>query len=146
MAIYQSMQDLIGHTPLVRLTHLGYPEGARVFAKLASQRDVPGFYLTRIDYAAANSRLKKDGVDAALLQLVENPAQLFFLLLAVLLIGGLCLWPVEPTQCGKPNSSHFVLRSRHGWHEQLYLLFRLRMPLCDGIGAVKNCSNTYNYI
>ena len=34
MAVYQSMQDLIGHTPLVRLTHLGFPEGVHVFAKL----------------------------------------------------------------------------------------------------------------
>ena len=34
MAVYSSMQELIGNTPLVRLTHLGFPEEAHVFAKL----------------------------------------------------------------------------------------------------------------
>ena len=34
MAVYQSMQELIGKTPLVRLTHFDFPEGAHVFAKL----------------------------------------------------------------------------------------------------------------
>jgi len=34
MAVYESMQDLIGNTPLVRLTHLGFPGRVKVYAKL----------------------------------------------------------------------------------------------------------------
>ncbi len=34
MRYYASMQELIGHTPLVELTHFDLPEGARFFAKL----------------------------------------------------------------------------------------------------------------
>ena len=34
MRYYASMQELIGHTPLVELTHFELPEGARFFAKL----------------------------------------------------------------------------------------------------------------
>ena len=47
------MQDLIGNTPLVRLTHLGFPEGAHVFAKLelwnpsGSVKDRTGLYMVR---------------------------------------------------------------------------------------------------
>lgn len=34
MTYYESMQDLIGQTPLVKLTHLDLPEGVQLFAKL----------------------------------------------------------------------------------------------------------------
>jgi len=34
MHYYASMQELIGHTPLVELTHFPLPEGVRLFAKL----------------------------------------------------------------------------------------------------------------
>ena len=34
MHYYKSMQELIGHTPLVELTHFELPEGVRLFAKL----------------------------------------------------------------------------------------------------------------
>ena len=34
MAVYENMQELIGKTPLVRLTHFGFPEEAKVYAKL----------------------------------------------------------------------------------------------------------------
>ena len=34
MKYYDSMQDLIGNTPLVKLNHLGLPEGVNLFAKL----------------------------------------------------------------------------------------------------------------
>lgn len=34
MAVYESMQDLIGNTPIVRLTHLDLPAGASLYAKL----------------------------------------------------------------------------------------------------------------
>ena len=34
MAVYESMQELIGNTPLVRLTKLGLPPDARLYAKL----------------------------------------------------------------------------------------------------------------
>jgi cysteine synthase A len=51
MGYYKSMQELIGHTPLVELTHLGLPEGARIFAKLelynpsGSVKDRTGQYM-----------------------------------------------------------------------------------------------------
>ena len=53
MAIYQSMTELIGNTPLVRLNHLGFPEDAHVFAKLelwnpgGSVKDRTGLYMLR---------------------------------------------------------------------------------------------------
>jgi cysteine synthase A len=34
MSYYESMQELIGQTPLVKLTHLNLPEGVHLFAKL----------------------------------------------------------------------------------------------------------------
>ena len=34
MHYYESMQSLIGKTPLVKLTHVGLPEGVNLFAKL----------------------------------------------------------------------------------------------------------------
>lgn len=34
MAVYSSMQELIGHTPLVRLDHLPLPQGVQLYAKL----------------------------------------------------------------------------------------------------------------
>lgn len=34
MSLYPSMQELIGNTPLVRLSHLGFPEKLHVYAKL----------------------------------------------------------------------------------------------------------------
>lgn len=53
MAVYQSMQELIGNTPLVRLTHLGFPKDVYVFAKLelwnpgGSVKDRTGLYMVR---------------------------------------------------------------------------------------------------
>ena len=47
------MQEVIGRTPLVRLTHFGFPEEARVFAKLelwnpsGSVKDRTGWYMVR---------------------------------------------------------------------------------------------------
>ena len=34
MHYYESMQSLIGKTPLVKLSHVGVPEGVNIFAKL----------------------------------------------------------------------------------------------------------------
>jgi cysteine synthase A len=34
MSLYDSMKDLIGNTPLVRLNHLGFPDGIQIYAKL----------------------------------------------------------------------------------------------------------------
>lgn len=34
MSLYDSMKDLIGNTPLVRLNHLGFPDGIQLYAKL----------------------------------------------------------------------------------------------------------------
>ena len=51
MKYYKSMHDLIGHTPLVELTHIGLPGGARIFAKLelfnpsGSVKDRTGEYM-----------------------------------------------------------------------------------------------------
>ncbi len=51
MKYYKSMHELIGHTPLVELTNIGLPEGARIFAKLelynpsGSVKDRTGEYM-----------------------------------------------------------------------------------------------------
>ena len=53
MAIYSSMHELVGNTPLVRLTQLGFPKDAFVFAKLelwnpgGSVKDRAGQYMLR---------------------------------------------------------------------------------------------------
>ena len=53
MALYNDMQQLIGNTPLVRLNHLGLPEGVALYAKLelynpsGSVKDRIGKYMIR---------------------------------------------------------------------------------------------------
>lgn len=53
MHYYNSMQDLIGKTPLVKLSHMGIREGVNVFAKLelynpsGSVKDRTGLYMIR---------------------------------------------------------------------------------------------------
>lgn len=53
MHYYNSMQDLIGNTPLVKLSHMGIREGVNVFAKLelynpsGSVKDRTGLYMIR---------------------------------------------------------------------------------------------------
>ena len=65
MAVYESMQALIGNTPLVRLTQLGLPEGARLYAKLetynpaGSVKDRVGKYM--IDAAEQDGLLRPGG-------------------------------------------------------------------------------------
>ncbi|MDY6272967.1 MAG: cysteine synthase family protein [Selenomonadaceae bacterium] len=65
MQYYASMQELIGHTPLVALTHLGFPAGVRVFAKLelwnpaGSAKDRVGRAM--LDAAEASGRLRPGG-------------------------------------------------------------------------------------
>ena len=59
------MQELIGHTPLVQLTHLGVPEGVNLFAKLelynpgGSVKDRAGLYM--IEDAERKGLLKPGG-------------------------------------------------------------------------------------
>ena len=65
MHYYESMQDLVGHTPLVKLTHVGVPEGVNLFAKLelynpsGSVKDRTGRYM--VDDAIASGALKPGG-------------------------------------------------------------------------------------
>ena len=65
MHYYNSMQDLVGHTPLVKLNHVGVPEGANLFAKLelynpsGSVKDRTGRYM--VDDALASGVLKPGG-------------------------------------------------------------------------------------
>ena len=65
MNYYGSMQELIGETPLVKLNHVGVPEGAQLFAKLelfnpaGSVKDRIGKYM--IADAEENGRLKPGG-------------------------------------------------------------------------------------
>ena len=65
MAVYESMQTLIGNTPLVRLNNLGFPEGAVVYAKLetynpaGSVKDRVGKYM--IEDAERRGLLKPGG-------------------------------------------------------------------------------------
>lgn len=65
MKYYKSMHELIGHTPLVELTHIGLPEGVRIFAKLelynpsGSVKDRTGEYM--INDAEKKGLLKEGG-------------------------------------------------------------------------------------
>ena len=62
---YESMQDLIGNTPVVRLSHIDLPEGANLFAKLelynpgGSVKDRIGKYM--IEDAEKKGLLKPGG-------------------------------------------------------------------------------------
>lgn len=53
MNYYESMHDLIGHTPLVKLNNMGAPEGVNIFAKLelmnpsGSVKDRTGSYMIK---------------------------------------------------------------------------------------------------
>ena len=53
MAVYESAQELIGKTPLVRLAYSGFPEDVKVYAKLelwnpsGSVKDRTGLYMVR---------------------------------------------------------------------------------------------------
>ena len=65
MHYYESMQALIGHTPLVRLSHVGVPEGVKLFAKLelwnpsGSVKDRTGLYM--VNAALEEGSLKPGG-------------------------------------------------------------------------------------
>jgi len=65
MSYYESMQALIGKTPLVKLNHIGVPEGVQLFAKLelynpaGSVKDRIGKYM--IADAEEKGLLKKGG-------------------------------------------------------------------------------------
>lgn len=63
MKYYDSMQDLIGHTPLVKLNHIGTKDNINIFAKLelynpaGSVKDRVGKYM--IEDAERKNKLKK---------------------------------------------------------------------------------------
>lgn len=65
MSYFKSMQELVGNTPLVKLTHVGVPEGVQLFAKLelynpsGSVKDRIGKYM--IEDAERRGVLKKGG-------------------------------------------------------------------------------------
>ena len=65
MAVYESTQELIGRTPLVRLAHSGFPKDVKVYAKLelwnpsGSVKDRTGLYMVRD--AEARGLLKQGG-------------------------------------------------------------------------------------
>ena len=65
MKYYESMQSLIGKTPLVKLTHVGVPEGVNLFVKLelwnpsGSVKDRTGLYM--VNDALAKGTLKPGG-------------------------------------------------------------------------------------
>ena len=65
MHYYESMQSLIGNTPLVKLTHVGVPEGVNLFVKLelwnpsGSVKDRTGYYM--VEEAFEKGTLKPGG-------------------------------------------------------------------------------------
>ena len=65
MAVYESMQKLIGSTPLVRLNHIGFPEEVKVYAKLelwnpgGSVKDRTGKWM--LEDAEKTGRLQRGG-------------------------------------------------------------------------------------
>ena len=54
MALYRSMQELIGNTPLVQLQHFDIPDVVKLYAKLelynpsGSVKDRTGLYMIRV--------------------------------------------------------------------------------------------------
>lgn len=64
MKYYNSMKDLIGHTPLVKLNHVGVKDGVSLFAKLelynpsGSVKDRTGYYMVK---DAEDKGLLKEG-------------------------------------------------------------------------------------
>ena len=66
MALFDDMQQLIGNTPIVKLSHLGLPENVSLYAKLelfnpsGSVKDRIGKYM--IEDAEKKGILKKGGV------------------------------------------------------------------------------------
>ena len=89
-------------------------EGQRVPARIAPlfarEASVPGLYARRIDYGAAHAGLQKHGVDAVLLQLVEDAAEGFFLFLDDARSGAARLGPVEAPEGGQPHAAQLVFR------------------------------------
>ena len=69
MALYRSMQELIGDTPLVQLQHFDVPDGVKLFAKLelynpsGSVKDRTGLYMIR---AAERSGVLRPGATIVL--------------------------------------------------------------------------------
>ncbi len=65
MAVYNSVHELIGNTPIVQITNFSLPEGVRLFAKLefynpgGSVKDRLGVNL--IDEAFRTGKLKENG-------------------------------------------------------------------------------------
>ena len=65
MHYYESMKSLIGKTPLVKLNHVGVPEGVNLFVKLelwnpsGSVKDRTGLYM--VEDAFAKGTLKPGG-------------------------------------------------------------------------------------
>ncbi|SNZ14462.1 O-acetylserine dependent cystathionine beta-synthase [Terribacillus aidingensis] len=65
MAVYKSVHDLIGNTPVVQITNFSLPEGVRLFAKLefynpgGSVKDRLGVHL--INEAVRTGKLKENG-------------------------------------------------------------------------------------
>ncbi|MEE3481001.1 MAG: cysteine synthase family protein [Lachnospiraceae bacterium] len=65
MDVFQSVQEMIGHTPMLKLTHLGVPEGVSLYAKLelmnpaGSVKDRVGEYMIRA--AEEDGTLKPGG-------------------------------------------------------------------------------------
>ena len=65
MNYYNSVQEMIGHTPILKLNHMGVKEGVNLFAKLelmnpaGSVKDRVGEYM--IKDAEESGRLKKGG-------------------------------------------------------------------------------------
>ena len=64
MKYYESMKSLIGNTPLVKLTHVGVPEGVNLFVKLelwnpsGSVKDRTGYYMVEEAFEMRNWELK----------------------------------------------------------------------------------------
>ena len=65
MQVFDSVQEMIGNTPILKLNHLGVKEGVNIYAKLelynpaGSVKDRVGVYM--IDAAEKNGTLKPGG-------------------------------------------------------------------------------------
>ncbi len=113
-----------GHDPRMEFhptaVALSYGEGQRVVGgrgggEGACEGFVPWFDGGGIDGGGANARLEEDGVDARLLETVEEAREFSFLFGCG---GG--VWPVESAEGGEPYGAYFsfgdgVESERHGW-------------------------------
>ena len=81
---------------------------ARTFAGESRQASIPWLVGGRVNHSATNTCLKQYGVDANLLQLVEDMAKLVLLFIYGAGRLGIRVRPVDTAYCCEPYGTYFV--------------------------------------